>query len=134
MMILIATMFLAVVPLQSVQERENEAAKPHKTDSTGTDTQRKEQVSSSSAKTESSQSEIDKPKLQHNQPDGSETAKPVHGVIDLINAVSTAIIAAFTVAMAVFIYNQDRTAKLTNRAWIACGPNFAAQSCRPRLS
>jgi hypothetical protein len=118
MMVLIATMFLLVVPAQSIQERGNEAAKPHKTDSTGTDAQRKEQVSSSSAKTESSQSEIDKPKLQHNQPEGGETAKPVHGIIDLINAISTAIIAAFTIAMAVFIYNQDRTAKLTNRAWI----------------
>lgn len=61
---------------------------------------------------------IYEPAPTNNQPDRTTDEKPKHDWIDHINLLSTAVIAAFTFLMFVAMRRQDRTTKISQRAWI----------------
>ena len=66
--------------------------------------------------------QIDKPTFQYNQTYPEDTSKTptkhAHDAIDLLNALSTAVVGALTVVLAIVTYRQYRATRTAERAWI----------------
>lgn len=67
------------------------------------------------------QCEMNKQQLDTGQ-DKRQQSKPEHNWVDLLNSISTAVVAAFTMAMVFVVYSQNRATKLAQRAWVV--PDF----------
>lgn len=71
---------------------------------------------------EPSESKVDEPAVQYNQTYPEDPSKPpakqAHDATDRLNAVSTAVVGAFTVVLAIFTYRQYRATRTAERAWI----------------
>src|SRR5215469_3045269 len=71
---------------------------------------------------EPTESKADEPTVQYNQtyPEDPSKAptKQAHDAIDRVNALSTAVVGAFTVVLAIFTYRQYRATRTAERAWI----------------
>lgn len=66
---------------------------------------------------------VDEPTVQYNQSyyeDISKPAKQAHDAIDLLNALSTAVVSAFTVVLAIVAYRQFVATRIAERAWVVC--------------
>jgi hypothetical protein len=69
------------------------------------------------------ESEAEQPTVQYNQSyyeDMGKPAKQAHDAIDLLNALSTAVVSAFTVVLAIVAYRQYVATRIAERAWIVC--------------
>jgi hypothetical protein len=67
------------------------------------------------------ESKADEPTVQYNQSyyeDISKPAKQAHDAIDLLNALSTAVVGAFTVVLAFVAYRQYVATRIAERAWV----------------
>jgi len=71
---------------------------------------------------EPTESKADEPTIQYNQTYPEDTSKAptkqAHDAIDRVNALSTAVVGAFTVVLAIFTYRQYRATRTAERAWI----------------
>jgi len=63
-------------------------------------------------------SEVDEPAFNYNQTYTRESTQPVHSWIDFLNAISTAVVGAFTVLLAIVAYRQYRATRIAERAWV----------------
>lgn len=125
---LIATVVLAALTFApSIQDGSKSDSQSDKTNATHHNAQRKKQVPPPAAPVPS-QSKVDQPSFHYNQTNTEEPAKPVHSWIDLLNALSTAVIAAFTLAMWRAIHNQNRAFRIAERAWIVPHAPSATQN------
>jgi hypothetical protein len=70
------------------------------------------------------QSEVDKPTFQYNQTYAEQSDKQSHGffhnLIDILNAASTLVIAAFTVVLSIVGIRQFQATRTAERAWVVC--------------
>jgi len=78
----------------------------------------KQTVNVAPATTVPSATSINEPAAGTDETDGTKAEKPKHDLIDQINSLSTAVIAAFTVLMFVVMRRQDRAMKIAERAWV----------------
>jgi hypothetical protein len=69
------------------------------------------------------ESKDDEPTIQYNQTyneDAHKPAKQTHDAIDLLNALSTAVVGVFTVVLAFVAYRQYIATRTAERAWLVC--------------
>jgi hypothetical protein len=66
--------------------------------------------------------EVDEPTFNYNQSYASENTRPVRSWIDSLNALSTAVVGAFTVLLAIVAYRQYLATRIAERAWVVCQP------------
>ena len=69
------------------------------------------------------ESTADEPTVQYNQSyyeDISKPANQAHDAVDLLNALSTAVVGAFTIVLAIVGYRQYLATRIAERAWVVC--------------
>jgi hypothetical protein len=127
---LIATLVLAVLTFAPLQDGSKSEGQSNKANAARHDAQRKKKVPPPTAPV-SSERKIDQPTLQYNQANTEQPAKPehrlFHNVIDILNALSTVVIATFTATMWRAIHNQNRAFRIAERAWLVPEIQFPPQ-------
>src|SRR6266851_3407677 len=119
---LIVPLLLAVLTFApSLQDGRKSDGQSNKPNTTRHDAQRKKKVPPP-ATPESSQSKVNEPSFHYNQTNTEEPAKPVHNWVDFLNAISTAVVGAFTIVLAVVAYRQNLATRTAERAWIVAIP------------
>ncbi|SRR6266446_9608225 len=119
---LIAPLLFAVLTFAPlIQDGSKSESQSNKTNSTRHDSQRKKKVSPPAAP-KPAQPEADKPTLQYNQTNTEDSDKHAHNWIDFLNAISTAVVAAFTVVLSIVGVLQFRATRTAERAWIVSDP------------
>jgi hypothetical protein len=108
-------LLIALTP--SVQNERQSVSQPNKSSNAGQDAGHKKKVSPPTAPV-TTQSEICQPTLQYNQTHTEESAKPVHDWKSFLNAISTTVVAVFTVLMVAVYWSQLQATKIAERAWI----------------
>jgi hypothetical protein len=109
-------LLIAVTP--SVQNGSQSVSQPNKSSNPGQDAGHKKKVSPPTAPV-TTQSETCQPTLQYNQTYSEESAKAVHDDWkSFLNAISTTVVAVFTVLMVAVYWSQLQATKTAERAWI----------------
>lgn len=78
----------------------------------------REKKAPQSAAPKPANSEGNEPAFNYNQTYTRESTQPVHGWIDFLNAISTAVVGAFTIVLAIVGIVQFLAARRAERAWI----------------
>jgi hypothetical protein len=118
---------LSIVPMVVSTQSDGQAvSQSDKSGNAKTDAQRQKKMPPS-AVPKSAKSKSDKPTFQYNQNysgDASkpsarpDVAKPVHDWVDFLNAISTSVVGAFTIVLAIVGIFQFFATRTAERAWI----------------
>jgi hypothetical protein len=114
---LLALLLLIVPSLGSMQNAGQSVRQADKSSDAKQNTHRQKNVPPTAAP-ETAKSEADEPAFNYNQTYTGESTKPVHGWIDFLNAISTAVVAAFTIVLALVGIYQFCATRTAERAWV----------------
>lgn len=112
---------LLLLIVQSTQNASQSVSQSHKSGNPREDAQHKEKVPPP-ATPKPAESKVYKPTFYYNQTDASETSKPLHNWVDILNAISTAVVGAFTIVLALIGVRQLLAARAAERAWVVVLP------------
>src|SRR5712692_10581803 len=118
--LIVPLLFAVLTFAPSIQDGSKSDSQTNKTQPTRHDSQRKKKVPPPAAP-KPSQSKIDQATLQYNQTNTEDTNKPAkHDAVVLLNALSTAVVGAFTIVLAIVGYRQYLATRIAERAWVVC--------------
>jgi hypothetical protein len=110
-------LLLLIAPISTSTQNEGQSVAQSNKPSTA----RHEKIVTQPAAPKASESKGDEPSIEYNQSyyeDISKPAKQAHDAIDLLNALSTAVVSAFTVVLAIVAYRQYAATRIAERAWV----------------